>query len=255
MSEHSNIKAVVRYDGTDFSGWQIQPNARTVQETIESTMSQIAGEGIKIAGAGRTDAGVHALGQTFNCAWPERIPLEKLQRSLNKLLGPEIRIESMETVPEDFHASFSSTGKRYAYAILPNAHADPFAARYAWNIGWEVDPEQVEKLAQIFVGEHDFAGFCCSGSEAETTVRRIHSITVHPGLIVGPTDLDIGWHIEFHGVGFLYKMVRNLTGTLVDVARGQLPESTLQERLDAPAPYRGYTAPAKGLFMKEVLYS
>lgn len=254
MSEHTNIKAVLRYDGTDFSGWQIQPNARTVQEAIESVMSKISGEPIKIAGAGRTDAGVHALGQTFSCLWPDRIPLEKLQRSLNKLLEPEIRIESVEHVDDDFHASFSATGKRYAYALLSNQHPDPFSSRYAWNLGWRVSPAEVQEIAQIFVGEHDFAGFCCSGSEAETTVRTLHGISVHPGLIVGPMDDESGWHIEYHGEGFLYKMVRNLTGTLIDVARGHLPESTLAERLAAPAPYRGYTAPAKGLFMKEVLY-
>jgi tRNA pseudouridine38-40 synthase len=254
LTNTQNIKAVVRYDGTNFSGWQIQPNARTVQEVIELTMSQIAGQPIKIAGAGRTDAGVHALGQTFSVQWPDRFPLEKMQRALNKLLEPEIRIESIEVVDHDFHASFSSTGKRYAYSLLSSRHPDPFAARYAWNLGWDVDPNHVEELAQIFVGEHDFAGFCCSGSEAETTVRRILSINVHPGLIVGPSDTDAGWHIEYHGEGFLYKMVRNLTGTLIDVGRGHHPESTLQERLNAPAPYRGYTAPAKGLFMKEVLY-
>ena len=253
MPTHTNIKAVVRYDGTDFSGWQVQPNGRTVQEVIESTMAQIAGAPIKIAGAGRTDAGVHALGQTFSCEWPTRIPLDKLQRSLNKILEPEIRIESIEEVPDDFHASFSATGKRYVDAILPNAHPDSFIARYAWNIGWEVDPENVHRLAQAFVGTHDFAGFCCSGSEAETTTRTIHAISVNPGLVIGPADSP-GWHIEYHGEGFLYKMVRNLTGTLIDVARGHLPESTIEERLHAPAPYRGYTAPAKGLFMKEVLY-
>lgn len=249
-----SIKVVVRYDGSDFSGWQIQPNAPTIQEAIETTLATLAGHPVKIAGAGRTDSGVHALGQVFNCEWPVRFPLVKLQRSLNKILTPSIRIESMETVAEDFHASFSATGKRYVYAIVPQQHADPFSARYAWNIPWEVEPARVEALAQRFVGTHDFAGFSCSGSEAKTTTRTIHAIEVKPGAVVGPMDEDHAWHIEYHGEGFLYKMVRNLTGTLLNVARGHLPESTIDERLAAPAPYRGYTAPAKGLFMKEVLY-
>lgn len=254
MPETHNIKAIVRYDGTDFAGWQIQPNARTVQEVLESTLEQLSGAPVKISGAGRTDAGVHALGQVFNCAWPVDFPLDKLQRALNKLLDPEIRIESLESVPDDFHASFSATGKRYAYAVVQSAYADPFSARYAWNIGWDVDPNRVEDLAQAFVGTHDFAGFCCSGSEAKTTARTIHSIRVTPGAVVGPVDSKGGWTLEFHGEGFLYKMVRNLTGTLINVARGHLPESTIEERLNAPAPYLGFTAPAKGLFMKEVLY-
>lgn len=254
MPEAQNIKAVVRYDGTDFAGWQIQPNDPTVQETIESILEQLSGAPIKISGAGRTDSGVHALGQVFNCEWPVDFPLVKLQRALNKLLDPEIRIESIEAVSEDFHASFSATGKKYAYSVLQHRHADPFTARYAWNIGWDVDPERVQELAQTFVGEHDFAGFCCSGSEAKTTVRTIYGITVTPGLVIGPDDTQNGFTIEYHGKGFLYKMVRNLTGTLIDVARGHHPESSLQERLNASAPYLGYTAPAKGLYMKEVLY-
>ena len=254
VPETQNIKAVVRYDGTNFSGWQIQPNAPTVQETIETTMEKLAGHPVKIAGAGRTDSGVHALGQVFNCEWPLRFPLEKLQRALNKLLEPDIRIESIQAVPEDFHASFSATGKRYAYAILPHPHPDPFSARYAWNIAWDVDPARVQTLAQAFVGTYDFAGFCCSGSEAKTTTRTIHAINVKPGAIVGSQDDTHAWYIEYHGEGFLYKMVRNLTGTLINIARGHLPESVIQERLHAPAPYLGYTAPAKGLFMKEVIY-
>lgn len=254
MAEKHMIKAVVRYDGTNFAGWQVQPNAPTVQESIENTMEQLLGESVKIAGAGRTDSGVHALGQVFNCEWPIRFPLDKLQRSLNKILAPDIRIESIEAVPNDFHASFSAIGKRYCYAISPNQHADPFSDRYSWNISWEVDSAEVQELAQHFVGTHDFAGFCCSRSEVKTTERTIYSIEVKPGLIVGPSEHNDAWHIEFHGEGFLYKMVRNLTGTLINVARGHLPESTIEERLSAPAPYLGYTAPAKGLFMKEVIY-
>ena len=249
-----NIKAIVRYDGTDFAGWQIQPNAPTVQETIETALATIATNPVKIAGAGRTDSGVHALGQVFSCEWPDTIPLEKLWRSLNKMLAPTIRIESIESAPADFHASFSATGKRYAYTIALGSHADPFLSRYAWNIGWDVSPDKIRDLAQAFVGHHDFAGFCCSGSEAKTTDRTIHEISVQPGHVVGPLDATESFTIEFHGEGFLYKMVRNLVGTLVDVARGHLPESAIRDRLAAPAPYRGYTAPACGLFMKQVLY-
>ncbi len=249
-----NIKAIVRYDGTDFAGWQIQPNAPTVQEAIETALATICGDRIKIAGAGRTDSGVHALGQVFSCEWPDKIPLDKLHRSLNKMRGPSIRIETIEPMPDDFHASFSAKSKRYSYCIALNAYADPFLSRYAWTIGWDVSPDRIGELAQVFVGHHDFAGYCCSGSEAQTTDRTLHSIVVDSGSVVGPLDAVDPFTIEFHGEGFLYKMVRNLVGTLVDVARGHLPESTIEERLHAPMPYQGFTAPACGLFMKEVLY-
>ncbi|PCJ61196.1 MAG: tRNA pseudouridine(38-40) synthase TruA [Candidatus Hydrogenedentota bacterium] len=248
------IKAVVRYDGTDFVGWQIQPNGRTVQQTLEEALSQIAGKPIKIAGAGRTDSGVHALGQVFSASWPDSVPLEKLHRSLNKMVGPEIRVESIETAPDDFHASFSAAGKRYAYTIDQASYPDPLSVRYAWNVTWPFERKRLVELAQTLVGEHDFAGYCCSGSAAKTTVRTIHSITLQPGPVVGPLDTVNAFHLIIHGNGFLYKMIRNIMGTLVDVARGHLPESTIQERLEAPAPYRGYTAPACGLFMQEVIY-
>jgi tRNA pseudouridine38-40 synthase len=250
----SNIKAIVRYDGTDFAGWQIQPNAPTVQETIETALATIAGCPIKIAGAGRTDSGVHALGQVFSCDWPEKAPLENLHRSLNKMLAPSIRIESIESAANDFHASFSASGKRYTYCIALSPHPDPFLSRYAWTIGWNVSPDKIHELAQVFVGHHDFAGYCCSGSEAKTTDRTLHGIIVNAGSVVGPVDAANTFNIEFHGEGFLYKMVRNLVGTLVDVARGHLSEPTIYERLNAPGPYRGFTAPACGLFMKEVVY-
>jgi tRNA pseudouridine38-40 synthase len=250
----SNWKCIVRYDGTDFAGWQIQPGRRTVQGVIESTLAQIARVPVKIAGAGRTDAGVHALGQVFNFHWPEGEPPRNLMRSLNSLLYPEVSIESMEPVPEDFHASFNATGKRYAYVISTSRSADPFLSRYAWTPKWEIDRSRFSELAQRVTGEHDFAGFCCSRSSATTTVRTIHSVTVRDGGIVAPIDAEDLWHVEFHGNGFLYKMIRNLVGTLSDIARGHLPESALHERLNAPAPYRGNTVLAKGLFMLKVEY-
>jgi len=248
------LKAVVRYHGTDFSGWQAQPDQRTVQGVIEEALERIAGQPVRIAGAGRTDAGVHALGQVFSCRWPGPKQPEELRRSLSQLLGPEIRIDSIDVVPDDFHAQRSAASKRYAYVICQSAEADPFMDKYAWTIPWEIDRDTVLKLADRIVGEHDFAGFCSSGSSVETTVRTIHSADIHDGAVVGPTDAENVWQIEFHGNGFLYKMVRNLVGTIIDIARGQTPESRLDKLLHAPAPYHGFTAPAKGLFLAEVEY-
>ena len=144
-------KLTIEYDGGGFVGWQRQENGLSVQQVLEGAIEKFCGEATTLFGAGRTDTGVHALGQVFNCAWPVDFPLDKLQRALNKMLEPEIRIESVEVVPDDFHASFSATGKRYAYDIVRHAHADPFSSRYAWNIGWDVEAGRVEELAQAFV--------------------------------------------------------------------------------------------------------
>src|SRR5690606_26747495 len=151
---------------------------------IETTLAQIAGVPIKIAGAGRTDSGVHALGQVFNFHWPKGEPPRTLMRSLNSLLHPEVRIESMEPVSEDFHASFSATGKRYAYVVSASRPADPFLSRYAWTPKWQIDRARFADLAQRVTGEHDFAGFCCSRSSATTTVRTIFSATVRDGGVI-----------------------------------------------------------------------
>lgn len=244
----------MRYDGTDFAGWQVQPAQRTIQGVIEDVLAKIAGNPIKIAGAGRTDAGVHALGQVFHFTWPEGEPPERLLRALNGMLDGDVRIESLEAAPPEFHSSFSSTGKRYAYVIAEGKFADPLLARYAWTPGYDIDWDLFERTAQRIVGEHDFAGFCCAGSGAETTNRIIHSVTIDDGPLVGPADTQGVRRIEFHGNGFLYKMIRNLVGTLTDIARGHHAESTLEQRLAAPAPYQGYTAPAKGLFMVKIEY-
>ena len=248
------IKAIVRYDGAGFAGWQIQPGQRTVQGAIEEALQTMAGQSVRIAGAGRTDAGVHAIGQVFSCRWPGPKSPKELRRSLAQMLSPEIRIESVDVVPEDFHAQRSATGKHYAYVVCHAREADPFLDRYTWSVPWDFDRAYVADLARRIVGEHDFAGFCSSGSSVETTVRSIYSAEIHDGPVVGPSDAAGTWRIEFHGNGFLYKIVRNLVGTIVDIARGHTPESRLDELLHAPAPYHGFTAPAKGLFLAKVEY-
>lgn len=250
----SKLKGIVRYDGTAFSGWQVQPGQRTVQGTIEEALSRIAGEAVRVTGAGRTDSGVHALGQVVHFEWGRSNELERLRRSLSKMLGPEIRFESIEPADEEFHAIASAVGKKYAYAFCTAPEPDPFATRYAWSIPETVGRAEFERISQQLVGKHDFAGFCASHSSAATSVRTVHAITVHDGPVVGPADSLSLWHAEFFGNGFLYKMVRNMTGTIVDIARGATPEERLMELLESPGPFQGRTAPAHGLFMAEVLY-
>lgn len=249
-----NIKAKVRYDGSGFAGWQVQPGLRTVQGELERVLSTIASQPIGVRGAGRTDAGVHALGQVCNFEWPREPDTERLRRSVSGMLSPDLRAESIEVAPDDFDARYSATAKRYAYAFSLSKFPDPFTARYAWLVPWRVDMQLLADLAGRITGRRDFAGFQCSGASSTTTVRTLYSANLMQGGFAGPVDAEGLWRLEFRGDGFLYKMVRNLVGTLIDVARGLLPSSALDERLNSLGPYRGYTAPGHGLALMEVEY-
>lgn len=248
------FKAIVRYDGTDFAGWQIQPNERTIQGEIERALSTIAQTPIRIKGAGRTDAGVHALAQVFSCKWPIPLESEQVRRSLSKMLSPGIRIESVEPVSDDFDARYSARAKRYHYTFNLSAEPDPLAARYAWNVPPETDLDLIRRLSHQLIGEHDFAGFQCVGTPIENTIRTIYEVTLNQGPVIGPTDSRAVWNLGFHGNGFLYKMVRNLSATLIEIGYGRLDPAELERRLTDPGPYRGYTAPAHGLCLVEVIY-
>ena len=249
------FKAVVRYDGTDFVGWQVQPEKRTVQGCIEQALGKIAQATVKVDGAGRTDSGVHALGQVCSFSMPDNVTPDRLRRSLSQMLSPSVRVLTIEPVAPDFHARYSATGKRYAYAFSMLSEPDPFSARYAWRLPSVVDTDRLQTLSQRLVGEHDFAGFrCSSATETQSTVRTIHSITLRKGGVVAPVDAEGLWCLEFDGTGFLYKMIRNTVGTLVDIARGAIPPERLDELLVSPGPYRGFTAPAHGLALVEVRY-
>lgn len=244
----------MRYDGTDFSGWQVQPGRRTVQGAIEEALGKCARAHVRIQGAGRTDAGAHALGQVFSCDWPGSVSAERIRRSLNKMLAPEITIVEIEATEPGFHARKSAVAKRYAYNLSLAKAPDPFSARYAWLLPGPVRLDQVLALAQRLVGEHDFAGFQASRASAQNTVRTIHSIELYRGGVIGPMDDANLWRLEFYGSGFLYKMVRNIMGTLISIARGNLPEARLAERLASPGPYYGHTVPAHGLVLVNVEY-
>lgn len=249
-----NIKATVRYDGSGFAGWQVQPRLRTVQGELERVLSTIASQPVRVRAAGRTDAGVHALGQVCNFQWPHEPDTDRLRRSISGMLSPDLRAESVEVVPDEFDARFSATGKRYAYAFSLAKFPDPFTARYAWLVPWRVDLQRLAELARQITGRRDFAGFQCAGASSPTTVRTLHSVDLLEGGFAGPVDAAGLWRLEFRGDAFLYKMVRNLAGTMIDIARGQLPASVLDDRLNSPGPYRGHTAPAHGLALMEVHY-
>jgi len=250
-----NLKGVVRYDGTDFAGWQVQPNARTVQGALETALSRIASRAIRVYGAGRTDAGVHALGQVISFRWPaDKASPDRLAGSLSKMLAPDVRVETIEEAPPDFHAQYTATGKQYAYTLSLNPMPDPFSARYAWCVPWKLDFDCLGRLAERTQGRRDFAGFRSSGGNAGSTTRTLHAVTIRQGGVVGPCDAAGLWRIDFHGDGFLYKMVRNLTGTFVEIARGHAPEDRLAALLESSGPFQGQSAPARGLVLVAVHY-
>ncbi len=250
-----NIRAVVRYDGSRFHGWQVQPDQRTVQGELIRVLSMIAGERIMVQGASRTDAGVHALGQVCSFYWPDDKPVDRLRHALCSLLQPDIEVVDLRKAPPDFHARHSSRGKRYAYTLHFSRYEDPFCARYAWRIEPDIDIMLIKEILPRLEGEHDFAGFQSMGSPASGTVRVLHAARLlKGGAITAPVDVDSLWRIELYGDAFLYHMVRNIVGTVVEIARGRYPQSWLEERLHSPGPFRGLCAPAHGLALLRVYY-
>jgi tRNA pseudouridine38-40 synthase len=250
----STVKATIRFDGTPFVGWQVQPNGRSVQGEIERVLALIMREPVPVQGSGRTDAGVHALGLVISFRLNAEMDLNRLRRSINGLLSPEIRVESMEWADDSFSARYDAKWKTYAYSFQLGRAPDPFSARYTWCIPWELDVARMGKLAQSFLGGHDFAGLQCAGASVSTTERNVYKIEIIDGPAIGPRDATDHWRLEITGDGFLYKMVRNIVGTLVDVTRGNLPESRIGELLSSAGPYRGYTAPSLGLALVRVGY-
>ncbi|MDO4288213.1 MAG: tRNA pseudouridine(38-40) synthase TruA [Eubacterium sp.] len=242
-----NIHIIVAYRGTHYAGWQRQPNGVTVEEKLREAIHSITGEWTTIYGSGRTDAGVHAHGQSANFHTDASIPPERFALAMNTKLPEDIRVMSSREVPEDFHSRFDARGKRYLYQLYLDKIADPFISDYAWQIERPLDMAAMERAAACFEGIHDFAGFMAAGSAVKDTVRTIHSIEF--------TKDDKLLTLAFTGNGFLYNMVRIITGTLVAVGLGKIgagaiPEIIASKRREAA----GITAPARGLFLDEVFY-
>ncbi len=239
------------YVGTNFSGWQIQPNGRSIQEELQKALKVICrGETIRVIGSGRTDAGVHALNQVahFRCA----ADLEgKHLQSLNGLLPQEIRVKGLKLVENDFHAQISAKKKMYRYHVYRNRTENPFNAPYHWHLFDSLSLEKMKQAAALFVGTHDFTTFANQancGAAAKNGVRTLYSVTVE----------EVGDHLtfEFVGNGFLYKMVRNIVGTLIDVGRGKVQiEEILTFFEQKDRRLASQAAPAQGLFLVSVTYN
>lgn len=244
----SNYRMKIQYDGTRYKGWQRQKSSSdTIQGRIEAVLSRLVGYSVEIDGAGRTDAGVHAWEQVANVHLRQPCEAVWLYRKLNEYLPEDIRIMEVKEVSERFHSRLNAIGKVYEYRLLKKDCCDVFRRKYEWHMDCVLNIEKMRLAAEQLKGQHDFKGFCTKASKKKSTVRRIDDIEI----------LDEGNDIiiRFTGNGFLYNMVRILTGTLVEIGAGERSVETIPhilqsgERQDS-----GQTAPAKGLMLKRVLY-
>jgi len=243
-----NIKLIIEYDGSNYQGWQVQPKGMTVQAMIEENLAVITGESVHLIGSGRTDAGVHAFGQVANFKTKSHLDVHSIQKALNSLLPRDIVIHKVEEVGEGFHARKQSRSKVYEYRILNRDLRSAFCHGYAWHIPQKLDLKEMKKATQILTGEHDFSSFRSVGSPTRSAVRRVMRAEWKRG-----REGLIRFEIEANG--FLKQMVRALVGTLVEVGRGKIDSEQFQKILDSKDRRRaGPTAPAHGLFLKEVRY-
>jgi tRNA pseudouridine38-40 synthase len=247
----SRLKLIVSYDGAPFSGWQSQANRNGIQDHLENALQRICSERIRVHGAGRTDAGVHALGQCAHVDLPNRrYQPERWVSALNGLLPPAIRIMRCRFVSAKFHARFSAKEKTYRYRIWNAAVLPPFESGRAWHVVRSLDFDRIVLAGKEFCGEHDFASFSANRGTPETkTIRTIRAVRVRR---MGPSI-----SLEFDGDGFLYKMVRMMAGTLVRIGLHESSPQEIHARLGSPrkAILRGRTAaPADGLFLVRVRY-
>lgn len=244
-------KIILAYDGTHYSGWQIQPNASSIQEHLQEAMrSLLGGIDVAVIGSGRTDAGVHALNQVAHFKIEQYFNPNRLLLALNGLLPRDIRVKKVEEVAINFHSQYDAIGKEYHYHLYLERVMDPFRRLYAWHVLRKIDLKLMQEGAERFKGTHDFTSFtneAHAGSVSKDPVRTIYRLDLYP--------TEGGLRLEFEGDGFLYKMVRNIVGTLIDVASNRLPLDDIQKTFEAKDRRRaGSAAPPHGLFLVRVDY-
>jgi tRNA pseudouridine38-40 synthase len=242
-----NLKLTLTYDGTDYHGWQRQPGLRTIQQSMEEAVIQLTGIKPTISVCGRTDAGVHALGQVAHFLTGSRLSTEVLTRGLNALLPRDIRVLRVEEVPQAFHSTLDARSKRYRYVIDNQTVPSPFQLRYSWHIFHRLDVEKMNRAGRALLGRHDFRSFETEWPNRTSSVRTIVDLAV--------TRVDPLVWIEVEADGFLYNMVRAIAGTLMLVGTGKRSESWVEEVLRAERRVEaGPTAPPQGLFLVRVNY-
>ena len=248
VKHRRKLKLTVAYDGTNYHGFQRQDNAPSVQRTLEDKLAPLFGHPIIVAGSARTDSGVHAYGQVLTFGADGSIPVEKIVPASRGVLPDDIAVLSAEEVPEEFHARFSATGKRYLYKIYNHESRNPMLRNYAWQIDRPISVELINEAAAFLIGEHDFSAFRAAGGTAKSPVRTIHRFDCR--------RRDEMIELECYGNGFLYHMVRNIVGTLVDVGLERIsPEEFQKIFLGRDRSRAGITAPAQGLYLMQVYYA
>lgn len=253
-SSWRNLRLLLAYDGTGFHGWQRQPGLATVQARVEDSIAKIVAEPVKLYASGRTDAGVHALGQVANFTTSCRIPTANLQRALNDILPADIRVRAVDEVAPEFHARYAVRSKTYRYRILQADICPPFLWRYVWHYPHALDRQGMAAAAKVFIGEHDFTSFAATGADDEDDLE--------PSMVRSVFSSKILWRersamlvYEVRGGGFLHHMVRNFVGTLVEVGRGKLaPGDLLPILLARDRTRAGPTAPPQGLCLMRTEY-
>jgi tRNA pseudouridine38-40 synthase len=253
-----NLKLIVSYDGSDFSGWQVQPDAATVQGTLASAIGRITGEKVLPQGSGRTDAGVHALAQVVTFVTESSVPTANFLKALNDILPASVRVQEVAEMPVEFHARHSTRAKTYRYRIFRGSICPPFLARYVWHYPYSLDEEAMNRAAELVVGEMDFTSFAAvdpgrvrdgedEHEKAVSNIRKIFSSSWDRA------EDELIYTVR--GSGFLHHMVRNLVGTFILVGKGTLQVADVTRILEARVrSAAGPTAPASGLYLMEVKY-
>ncbi len=242
-----NIKLIIEYDGTNYAGWQVQPNGLAVQQVLEKALARVIGAPVRLHSSGRTDAGVHARRMIATFRTETTIPLRAFSDGLNTFLPLDIAVQEAEEVPVDFNPRRDAKGKHYRYTILNAPRRLPLVRLHTWHVREKLDLDAMRRAASHLVGEHDFAAFRASGCAAETTVRRIDALEIgREGDLI---------NIDVTGSGFLRNMVRIIVGTLVEAGLGKRSPDTISSLLQAPdRGAAGMTAPAHGLCLVDVFY-
>ncbi len=248
MEPRRNLRLLLEYDGSRYHGWQRQKGDLSIQQVIEEALQRLTGEQVALIGSGRTDAGVHALGQVASFRTTSAIPLKAFHEGLNSMLPYDIAVLEVREAPPEFHARKSALSKTYEYRILNRPSRSPLHHHYGWWLAHRLDPEGMIAAAAALPGEHDFSAFRASGSGNRNPVRRIFTARwqTHPG----------GWlRFTITGNGFLRGMVRSLVGTMVEVGKGKAEPALLAELLKSgERRLAGPTAPAQGLYLVAVVY-
>jgi tRNA pseudouridine38-40 synthase len=241
------FQLTIAYDGTEYAGWQVQSNALSIQTILQKALQTVLRHPIALTGAGRTDAGVHALGQTAHFDTECAIDPDKFRYSVNAILPDDIRLLAIRTVSDDFHARYSAKGKIYHYHIQTGNILDPTKRLYRTPVYGPFDLPSLRSAARHFIGKHDFTSFANHGSKAFDSIRTLHRLDI----------VEEEGHItlEFEGDGFLYKMVRNIVGTLLDVAAGRTSPDDIPDLFNQKNRKKaGFCAAAQGLFLIKVIY-